>query len=131
MSKAVKKAISLPADLAAEAEAKRVQEALMKVKKELEAKQRALLANRLEREERARALIRDRQEQIEAVKRAVEEARKQPKSEEEETQLADRYGAMELGEKAFAILVDLGMVEVSPDPSSPDYDSSRDDKYVK
>ena len=119
------------AKLAEEAEAKHAQEASMKAKKKAEANQRALLANRLEREERARALIRERQEKIEVAQRDEKEARKQPKSGEEEKILADRYGAMELGERAFAILVDLGMVEISPNPSSPDYDSSRDNEYVE
>jgi len=34
------------------------------------------------------------------------------------------------GEKAFAILVDLGMVEVHPDPDDQAYDHSDDDEYV-
>ena len=34
------------------------------------------------------------------------------------------------GEKAFAILVDLGMVELHPDPDDPDYDHSDDDEYA-
>jgi hypothetical protein len=34
------------------------------------------------------------------------------------------------GEKAYQILVDLGIVEVTPDPEDPSYDSSKDDEYV-
>jgi trigger factor len=35
-----------------------------------------------------------------------------------------------LQDKAFKALMDSGMVEVSPDPDSPDYDSSRDNEFV-
>lgn len=35
-----------------------------------------------------------------------------------------------LEDKAFKALMDSGMVEVSPDPDSPDYDSSRDNEFV-
>jgi hypothetical protein len=37
---------------------------------------------------------------------------------------------MELGERAFNILVDLGIVELNPDPESKDYDSSADNEFV-
>ena len=60
----------------------------------------------------------------------ITQARRQPKSQEEEKLLADRYGAMDPEERAFNILVDLGMVDLSPDPDSPDYDNSADDEYV-
>lgn len=57
-------------------------------------------------------------------------ARKQPKSEEEEKALAEYYGSMEIRERAFAILYDLGMIEISPDPDSPDYDHTLDDEFA-
>jgi hypothetical protein len=44
---------------------------------------------------------------------AIVKARQQPKSPEEEKLLADRYGSMPLQERAFAILYDLGMVEMN------------------
>jgi hypothetical protein len=34
---------------------------------------------------------------------------------------------MDLDERAFQILLDLGMIELTPDPDSPDYDPSEDD----
>lgn len=34
------------------------------------------------------------------------------------------FDSMDRGEKAFKILVDLGMVELYPDPDSPDFDAS-------
>ena len=45
----------------------------------------------------------------------------QPKSEEDEEALAAKYAAMPPDERAFNILLDLGMVELTPDPDSPDY----------
>ena len=45
--------------------------------------------------------------------------RRQPKSAEEERRLQERYGKMDLEERAFNILVDLGMVEVHGDDPAP------------
>lgn len=47
-------------------------------------------------------------------------------SEDEATKEA-RYAEMDPEDMAYNILVDLGMVEVTPDPDSPDYDNSNDD----
>jgi len=58
-------------------------------------------------------------------------ARQQPKSTEEEAALAAKYGAMELGEKIFAILTDLGMIDLHPDPDDPSRDTSTDDEDVE
>ena len=41
------------------------------------------------------------------------------------------YDSMDLEDKAFNILVDLGMVDETPDPDSPDYDHSNDDEFVE
>ena len=41
------------------------------------------------------------------------------------------YSSMDLDDKAFNILVDLGMVNETPDPDSPDYDHSNDDEFVE
>lgn len=46
----------------------------------------------------------------------VEEARKQPKSAEEERKLKEKYGNMDLEDRAFNILVDLGMVDLHAEP---------------
>ena len=37
---------------------------------------------------------------------------------------ASKYEGMDLEEKAFSILTDLGMVDINPDPDSPDFDAS-------
>ena len=58
---------------------------------------------------------------------AAMKARQQPKSAEEEAALASKYGAMDLEERTFSILVDLGMIELNPDPEDPNRDSSKDD----
>ena len=48
----------------------------------------------------------------------VVRARQQPKSSEEERKLQEKYGNMEdLEERAFRILVDLGMVDLHTDPA--------------
>jgi hypothetical protein len=36
----------------------------------------------------------------------------------------------DLGERAFAILTDIGAIQRSIDPSSPEYDSSKDDEIA-
>eukprot|EP00978_Attheya_sp_CCMP212_P006025 scaffold13570_cov37-Attheya_sp.AAC.1 len=55
-------------------------------------------------------------------------ARQQPKSTEEEAELAIRYAAMSsLEERAYNILLDLGMIEVTCDPDDPDYDKETND----
>lgn len=61
----------------------------------------------------------------------IMKARQQPKSPEEEAALASKYGAMELGERAFAILVDLGMIDLHPDPDDTSRDTSKDDEDVE
>lgn len=44
---------------------------------------------------------------------------------------SEKYGAIDdLGERAFQILLDLDMVEQTPDPDDPSYDNSHDDKNV-
>lgn len=40
----------------------------------------------------------------------------------------DPYASLE--DKAYKALMDSGMIEVTPDPNSPDYDSSQDNEFV-
>jgi hypothetical protein len=40
------------------------------------------------------------------------------------------FQSMEPAERAFCILVDLGLIDIHPDPESPDYDHSDDDKLA-
>ena len=44
--------------------------------------------------------------------------------------LDEKYAGMDEEERAYQILVDLGMVEITPDPDSPDYDSSADNEFA-
>ncbi len=74
------------------------------------------MANRLEREAAIRAEIQAKLEAQAAKEAALAEARKQPKAPEVEEALAAKYGAMDLETRAFNILVDLGMVDLSPEP---------------
>lgn len=102
-----------------------------KAKLQQELNQRAILVDRLEREEQVREAVRFRKERLAARKSAILEARSQPKAPDVERALQDTYAAIEdLGERAFAMLVDLGLVEPSPDPPAPDYDDFYDDEFV-
>lgn len=52
-----------------------------------------------------------------------------PESPPDEATLAEKYASMSEEERAFAILLDLGMIKSSPDPDDPNYDSSSDDEF--
>lgn len=41
------------------------------------------------------------------------------------------YASMEIGERAFCVLLDLGLITLTPDPDSPDYDHSTDDEVAE
>jgi len=71
-----------------------------------------------------------KEDKIQVRRAAIANARKQPKNKDEEKTLADYYGAMDLEERAFTILYDLGMIEMSPDPDSPDYNHDLDDEFA-
>ena len=53
----------------------------------------------------------------------IVQARQQPKSNEEEQELQEKYGSMDLEERAFNILVDLGMVDLHLDPDGEGQDA--------
>ncbi|KAL3904931.1 MAG: hypothetical protein SGILL_009882 [Bacillariaceae sp.] len=63
--------------------------------------------------------------------KSIIEARRQPKACDEEASVAQRYSRMSMGDRAFAILFDLGMVEQNKDPKDPSYDHSDDDSYCE
>ena len=102
-----------------------------KAKQQGEINQRALLAERLGRDARIKEAIRVREEHYAKRKAAIAEARRQPKAPEEERKLQEKYAAIEnLSEKAFAIKLDLGIIELTPDPSDPNYDDTYDNEIV-
>ncbi len=68
--------------------------------------------------------------EMEAKREAIAKARMQPKLPEEEKAIADRYGEMDLKERAFNILADLGLIELHDDPDSVSYDNSSDEELV-
>lgn len=111
---AAAKAEAEAARLAKEAEEKRLAE-------EAKAAEEARLAKEAEQAQDAKA------RELGYPSAAVMKARSQPKSPEDEAALAARYGAMDLEERAFSILVDLGMIELHLDPNDPNRDTSRDD----
>jgi hypothetical protein len=44
---------------------------------------------------------------------------------------AEKYAAIkDDGDRAFQILLDLGLVQETPNPDDSNYDSSADDEYV-
>ena len=55
---------------------------------------------------------------------SIAKARLQPKPAEEEHRLAERYGGMDLEERAFTILYDLGMIEIHPNPEEMECDDT-------
>ncbi len=72
----------------------------------------------MEREAAIRAEIQAKLEAQAAKEAALAEARKQPKAPEVEEALAAKYGAMDPETRAFNILVDLGIVELTPEPEA-------------
>ena len=51
---------------------------------------------------------------------------------DDESRYLSRLEQMDnLGDRAFDILMNLGIIQSSPDPNSPDYDSSLDDEIVE
>jgi cold shock CspA family protein len=111
---AAAKAEAEAARLAKEAEEKRLAE-------EAKAAEEARLAKEAEQAQDAKA------RELGYPSAAVMKARSQPKSPEDEAALAARYGAMDLEERAFSILADLGMIELHLDPDDPSRDTSHDD----
>ncbi|CAB9519483.1 expressed unknown protein [Seminavis robusta] len=104
---------------------------LVAAKQKQETFQRALLMNRLDREERVREERRAKEAEIAERKGSIADALNQPKPQDVEEKLQDMYASIsDIGERAFAILTNLGLVEESPDPESPDYDSTFDDELV-
>jgi len=57
-------------------------------------------------------------------------ARRQPKLAQEEAVLQAKYGSKEPGERAFSILLDLGMIIAHPDPDLLSYDHNFDNGIV-
>jgi cold shock CspA family protein len=111
---AAAKAEAEAARLAKEAEEKRLAE-------EAKAAEEARLAKEAEQAQDAKA------RELGYPSAAVMKARSQPKSPEDAAALAARYGAMDLEERAFSILADLGMIELHLDPDDPERDTSHDD----
>ncbi len=67
---------------------------------------------------------------ISELERRVETilALRQPKSTDQESRLAEKYSQMEnLEDRAYTLLVDLGMIQEHQDPRDPSYDHSNDD----
>jgi hypothetical protein len=94
---------------AAEGEAARV----MEMKREVEAKQRGILSDKLGRDAKVYAEHKAKEETIAARGAAIADARRPHKSKDEEAALQNKYAQMDVKDRAYAILVDLGLVESS------------------
>jgi colicin import membrane protein len=100
-------------------------------KKKQELTARSLLADRFAREEKVRAAERERLATIAAKQGNIDAMRTWPKSAEEEAALAAKYAAMDLEEKCFNVLLDLGMIKLHPDEEgTPEFDGSGPEDYV-
>lgn len=53
-----------------------------------------------------------------------------PRNAKEDKRMSENYASMDLEERAFNILLDLGMISQSPDPSDPSYDPSSDHLFA-
>jgi hypothetical protein len=63
--------------------------------------------------------------------KSIIEARRQPKSIDEEANIAENYAKMSIEDRAFAILFDLGMIDVNLDPRDPSYDHADDEEICE
>lgn len=61
----------------------------------------------------------------------LQKKRQQPTLPAEQEALSKRYGEMNSEERAYNILLDLGLIELHPDPESDDYDHSNDDEFAE
>jgi len=68
------------------------------------------------------------EQKVIARRESIDEARRQPKSDEEDAVIAARYAGMTSEERAFNILLDLGLADMSPDPEDPEYYAGIDDE---
>jgi len=134
-AKAIRIEEAVKASKALNAELERKQRYLFETRLQLEAAERENAANAAEVEETSTVMPKveneaTKEDKIQVRRAAIANARKQPKNKDEEKTLADYYGAMDLEKRAFTILYDLGMIEMSPDPDSPDYNHDLDDEFA-
>merc|ERR1712107_222091 len=87
--------------------------------------QRSLLSAKFEVDAKVKVAAAAAKAKTEAEAKAEVEAA-QAKAEAE----AERLANLSPEEKAFEMLVSLGLVDLTPDPEDPDYDHSNDDEIV-
>merc|ERR1719253_1058241 len=107
---------------------KKAEEECIAAEKKAEEERKA--AEKKAEEERIAAEKKAEEERIAAEKKAEEERLAAEKKAEEERLLRiESYKTMTPEERAYSILFDLGALELTPDPDSTDYDSSKDGEY--
>lgn len=119
--------VEAKAQAEAYAEANAKLEADTKAKSEADAKAKA----NAEADAKAKAMA-EADAKAKAEEKARQEAEEKAKQPMDEAALSAKLAEMDcVGDKAFAILTNLGMIETNNDPSSPDYDSSKDDEIAE
>jgi hypothetical protein len=69
---------------------------------------------------------------VDAPPAVAETAKESSTPIDEEAALAAKLSEIQdLGDRAYAVLMNLGMISSSPDPNSPDYDPSMDDEIAE
>ena len=118
-------------------EARKKVEEKKRMEAEKKQKEAEEAATKAEAEKEAAELKAKEEEEAAAKAKAEQEAAKIEEEPEEQEQAMEEppapkdYNTInDPGQKAFEILVDLGLVEVTPDPNSPSYDSSKDNDFV-
>ena len=72
----------------------------------------------------------NQQQQQQQQSRASTSYVQKPRNAKEDKRMSENYASMDLEERAFNILLDLGMISQSPDPSDPSYDPSSDHLFA-
>jgi len=108
-----------------EEEEKKAADALAKAEAEMEAEK-----NKIEAKARDEAKLKDQREKGETNVVEASEISNEGVDLMKKSELSDKYAQLPLEERAYQILVDLGMVNVTADPDDPNYNSSHDNEWA-
>merc|ERR1712228_581147 len=111
-------------------EEKRDADALAKAKAEMEAEKNKIEAEKMKAEARGKAKLKDQREKGEKNTVETSEISSEGADLMKSAELSDKYAQLPLEERAYQILVDLGMVNITADPDDPNYGSSHDKEWA-
>ena len=80
--------------------------------------------------EEAKVAVKQMNQQQQQQSRSSTSYVQKPRNAKEDKRMSENYASMDLEERAFNILLDLGMISQSPDPSDPSYDPSSDHLFA-